>query len=136
MKHVWNTIGIILVVALVGGLAVDGYADARDKSRALMMTEYNKRTFSVTSQYLGSLEGDIFIGGKRVYVPSDTPVYVVGEGIQEYGFFANDQVVYVTGVYKHGMAVAKMVVVRPGETHHNSRGRSSQVGEYADDVPN
>jgi hypothetical protein len=136
MKHVWNTIGIVLAIALVVGLAADGYADAKNKSRALMKAGMNKRTFSVTSQYLGSLEGDIYVGGKRVYVPSKTPVYVVGKGIQEDGYFANDQVVYVTGVHKHGMAVAKMIVVRPGETYRRPHGASSQVGEYADDVPN
>jgi len=137
MKHVWNTIGIILVVALVAGLAADGYAKAKNKSKALVMAGMNKRTFSVTSQYLGTLEGDIYVGGKRVYVPSTTPVYVVGKGIQDDGYFANDQIVYVTGVRKHGVAVAKMIVVRPGDSRsRRSHGASSQVGEYADDVPN
>jgi len=137
MKHVWNTIGIILVVALVAGFSVDGYADARNKSKALMMADSGKRTFSVTSEYLGTLEGDIYIGGKRVYVPSKTPVYVVGKGIQEGEYFSNDEVVYVSGVRKHGIAVAKMIVVRPGGKHSGgSHGASSNVGEYADDVPN
>ena len=137
MKHVWNTIGIILVVALVVGFAADGYANAKNKSKALMMAQSGKGKFSVTSQYLGTLEGEIYVGGKRVYVPSTTPVYVIGKGIQDDGYFANDQVVYVTGVRKHGVAVAKMIVVRPGESHsRRSHGASSQVGEYADDVPN
>ena len=137
MKHVWNTIGIVLAIALVVGLAADGYADARSKSKALMMAQSSKGKFSVTAEYLGSLEGDIYVGGKRVYVPSKTPVYVVGKGIQDDGYFANDQVVYVTGVRKHGMLVAKMIVVRPDESNsRRSHGASSQVGEYADDVPN
>lgn len=134
MKHVWNTIGLILIVALVAGLATVANASTKNKSKALMMANSGKGTFSVTSQYLGSLEGEIFVGGKRVYIPSKTPVYVVGKGIQEGEYFANDQVVYVSGVRKNGVAVAKMIVVRPGESY--SRGASSQVGEYADDVPN
>ena len=136
MKHVWNTIGIILVVALVGGLAVDGYAKAKKKSELLMMAGMNRRVFSISSQYLGSLEDDIFVAGKRVYVPPKTPVYVVGKGIQEDGYFANDQRVYVTGAYQHGMAVAKMIVVQPTDTHSNRPGGSGGlVSEYTDAVP-
>jgi len=137
MKNVWNTIGIILIVALCLGFTADVNAAGKDKSRALMMTNDGKAKFTVTTQYLGSLEGNIYIGGKRVYVPSTTSVYVVGKGIQEDGYFANDQVVYVTGVVERGVAIAKMIVVRPGESHsRRSNGASSKVGEYADDVPN
>jgi hypothetical protein len=138
MKHVWNTIGIILAASLIVGLAADGNArsDARskDKSIALMMADSGRGVFSVTAQYLGTLEDEIYIGGKRVNIPASTPVYVVGRGIQDGGYFANNQTVYISGVHRSGMAIAKMIVVRPDEAH--TSGASSQVGEYADDVPN
>ena len=137
MKNVWNTVGIILIGALVLGFTADANAAGKDKSKALMMANDGKAKFSVTTEYLGSLEGNIYIGGKRVYVPSTTSVYVVGKGIQKDGYFANDQLVYVSGVLEHGVAIAKMIVVRPGGSHSlRSHGASSQVGEYADDVPN
>jgi hypothetical protein len=125
------------MATLVLGIAVDANAVGKDKSKALMIASANTGKFSVTAQYLGSLEGEIFVGGKRVYVPASTPVYVIGKGIQDGGYFANDQVVYVSGVREMGTAVAKMIVVRPGESHSRlTQGASSQVGEYADDVPN
>lgn len=137
MKHIWNTIGIMLIVALVTGMATDTSAGTKNKSKALMMAGSGKGAFSVTTHYLGTLEGDVLIGGERVYISSTTPVYVVGNGIQEDGYFSNGEAVYVTGVRRGGKAVAKMIVVRPDRSHQSrSNGASSQVGEYADDVPN
>jgi hypothetical protein len=136
MKHVSNTIGILLVVALITAMAADADAKNMNKSKALMMSGVSKAPISITSEYLGTLQGDVLIGGKRVYIPRKTPVYVVGEGIQEGEYFSNGEIVYVTAVWKAGKAVAKMIVVRPdGSGQRRSDGTSSEVGEYSDDVP-
>lgn len=141
MKQVWNTTGLILVAVLIAGFATQADAGTQDKSKALMMSgsgAMGAGSFSVTAQYLGALEGKIRVGGRKIEVPSNTPVYVVGKGLQENGYFANDAVVYVTGVRRGDRSVATMIVVRPGESHmrHHSSGKSTSVGEYADDTPN
>ena len=136
-----KTTALILVAVLVAGFATQADAGTQDKNKALMMSGSGSRgtgSFTVTAQYLGSFEGRIRVGGKQIYVPSSTPVYVVGEGLQENGYFSNDAVVYVTGVRRGDRAIAKMIVVRPGESHtrRHSSGKSNSVGEYADDTPN
>jgi hypothetical protein len=137
MKQVWNTTALILVAVLMIGFATQADAKTQDKSKALMMSGSGGRSagsFSVTAQYLGSFEGQIRVGGKKIHVPADTPIYVVGQGLQENGYFSDDGIVYVTGVRRGDRSIAKMIVVRPGESH--SSGKSKSVGEYADDTPN
>jgi hypothetical protein len=141
MKQVMKTTALILVAVLIAGFATQADAGTQDKNKALMMSGSGSKgagSFTVTAQYLGSFEGRIRVGGKTVHVPSNTPVYVVGKGLQENSYFSNDDVVYVTGVRRGDRAIAKMIVVRPGESHtrRNSSGKSSSVGEYADDTPN
>lgn len=141
MKQVMKTTALILVAVLIAGFATQADAGTQDKSKALMMSGSGSKgagSFSVTAQYLGSFEGRIRVGGKQIHVPSSTPIYVVGKGLQESGYFSNDDVVYVTGVRHGDRAIAKMIVVRPGESHmrRHSSGKSTSVGEYADDTPN
>jgi len=100
----------------------------------------NTNTFSITAQYLGSLDGRIRVGGREVYVPRTTTIYVVGQGMQEDGYFVNDAMVYVSGINKRGKSVATMIVVRPSDGSSTSRstkaGRGNPlVGKFADDVP-
>ena len=141
MKHTWNTIATLLIVALVIGLAADGSATTAttmSKNNKLVIKKTNNSTFSVTGRYLGSLEGRIFIGTRPVQVSKSTPVYVVGQGLQKDGYFVNEGIVYISGVRKNGKEVATMIVVRP-KGSGSSAGpidASSKVGEYADDVPN
>ena len=136
MKHVWNTLAALLIVALVAGLATDGNAGTQDYRRALVKSDTGKGAFTVTAQYMGSLEGRIQVGGRQVYVPRNTPVFVVGKGIQEDGYFANNQFVYVSGVKKRGQSVATLIVVRPADDNRRrSNGSNPLVGKSADNVP-
>jgi hypothetical protein len=140
MKHAWKSISIVLTTALILVAAAD--TDARtSRSRKGVRMEYNNsNTFSITAQFLGSLEGRIRVGGREVYVPRTTTIYVVGQGMQEDGYFVNDDVVYVSGVNKRGQWVATMIVVRPSirsaEPQRATTGRGNPlVGEFADDAP-
>jgi hypothetical protein len=148
MKHVWNTLAVLFAAALVLAFATD--ADAgMDRLQKSIMKDQNKNTFSVTARYVGSLEGQVWLGGRQVSVPRSTPVYVVGKGIQDGKYFASNEIVYVSGVQKRGKYVATMIVVRPSGS--DARGRSAgsakeskytkasganpSVGESAGDVP-
>ncbi len=137
MKHVWNTIAALLIIALVAGSATDTNAGTQDYRKALAKGSTGKGAFTVTAQYMGSLEGRIHVGGRQVYVPRNTPIFVVGKGTQDAGYFVNEQFVYVSGVKKRGQEVATMIVVRPADNNSGRRTRSSNplVGETADDVP-
>jgi len=141
MKHTWNTIATLLIVALVIGLAADGSATTAttmSKNNKLVINKANSGTFSVTGRYLGSLEGRIFVGTRPVQVPKSTPVYVVGQGLQKDRYFVNNGVVYISGVRKNGKEVATMIIVRPSISGSitGPQDAGSKVGEYADDVPN
>jgi hypothetical protein len=137
MKHVWNTFAALLIIALVAGSATDTNAGTQDYRKVLAKGNAGKSTFTVTAQYMGSLEGRIHVGGRQVYVPRNTPIFVVGKGVQEDGYFVNEQFVYVSGVKKRGQSVATMIVVRPVESDNGRRTRNANplVGESADDVP-
>ena len=136
MKNVWNTILVVLMTAVILALAVEADARASNSRKAVRMDYKNTNTFSVTAQYLGSLDGRIRVGGREVYVPRTTTIYVVGQGMQQDGYFVNDAVVYVSGVNKKGKSVATMIVVRPSDRPTTKTGRGNPlVGKVADDVP-
>lgn len=140
MKNVWNTITIVLTTAVILVFAVDVDSRASRSRKAVRMDYNNTNTFSITAQYLGSLDGRIRVGGREVYVPRTTTIYVVGQGMQEDGYFVNDAMVYVSGINKRGKSVATMIVVRPSDGSSTSRstkaGRGNPlVGKFADDVP-
>lgn len=139
MKQIWNTTGIILTAALILVLVSDTNAGENRNRKAVGMSYYNNSTFSVTGHYVGSLDGRIRVGGREVYVPRATTVYVVGHGIQEDGYFVNNELVFVSGVKKQGKWVATMVVVRPSSDtsagYRRTGGANPLVGEFADDVP-
>ncbi len=110
-------------------------ADARTQFKAKFFERKvtPRGEFNVTARYTGSFSGRTYIGDRQVLVPAETPVYLVGEGIQDTGYFASDQVVYVSGTRKKGKSVVSMVVVRPSESDHESS--SPRVGIYAIDTP-
>jgi hypothetical protein len=120
-------------------MAADATAGAYRSRKAVRMRFHNQSTFSVTAQYLGSLDGRIRVGGREVYVPRTTTIYVVGQGIKDDGYFVNDEVVYVSGIQKQGKSVATMIVVRPSDgstTAYNKTTRgNAAVGKFADGVP-
>jgi hypothetical protein len=132
MKHVWNTISLLLLVTMVFAI---GAADARTQFKAKFIERkvVPNGEFNITARYTGSFEGRTIIGNQQVEIPEETPVYVVGEGIQDTGYFSSDQVVYVSGMHKRGKSVVSMVVVRPSESDSESTG--SRVGIYAIDNP-
>jgi hypothetical protein len=134
MKHVWNTTGLILIAVIT---LVSGSADARTRAD---FKDFNKAAggegvFSITAEYTGSLQGRIWIDNKQVQVPRTTPVYVVGRGVQEPGYFTSDETVYVSGARKGGKLVATMIVVRPSTASRSSRSSSFGVGVYSEGNP-
>lgn len=137
MKHVWNTIITTVIATLIVGSAADSNARPRDFNKAFTNDSAGKGAFTVTARYMGSLEGQIYVAGRQVYVPRNTPIFVVGKGIQDKGYFVNDQFVYVSGTKKRGAVVATMIVVRPDgdDARRGPHDQRSAVGESADNVP-
>jgi hypothetical protein len=148
MKNVSNSITVILAAALVLAFVTNANA-GMDRLQKSIDEGKAKNTFNITARHVGSLEGQVWIGGKQVLVPHSTPVYVVGEGIQDGKYFASNEIVYIGGVQKRGKFVATMIVVRPSDS--DARGRSAgsakkgqytkasganpSVGESADNAP-
>lgn len=134
MKHVWNTTGLILtaIVVLVAGSAqTRTRADFKDFYKAAG----GEGVFSITAEYTGSLQGRIWIDKKQVQVPRATPVYVVGQGSRETGYFTSDETVYVSGTRKGGKLVATMIVVRPSTASRSSRSSRFGVGVSSEGNP-
>jgi hypothetical protein len=132
MKHIWNTTSLILLATMVIAIGAAN-ASTQFKAKFIERKVLSRGEFNITARYTGSFERRTFIGNQQVEVPADTPIYVVGEGIQETGYFASDQVVYVSGTHKKGKSVVSMVVVRPSESFEEPT--SSRVGIYAIDTP-
>lgn len=103
------------------------------------MGKNNRSTFSITGHYLGALKGKILVAGQEVDIPQSATIYVVGQGIQENGYYVSNELMFVSGVRKQGYSVATLIVVRPASSaktsHRKTRSSTSLVVEIAEDVP-
>jgi len=96
---------IVAAVAIVSSGSVLADQIERDAER--------KGTVNVNGVFNGSLDGEIWVGGKKVVITRKTALHSVEDGRVKRGYHVIRRPVYVSGVMESdGVIRATMVVVR------------------------
>lgn len=103
-----TTLLCTLIVAAVA-IATGGIA----RADRLQREAERKSTVTVNGQYSGSLEGTIWLDGKRVVITRQTALHSVEDGRIRSGYHVVRRPLYVSGVMERdGVIRANLIVVR------------------------
>ncbi len=125
-KRIVLTLCTALGLVAAMSLATDGNAvGGRKPKKGNAVGETN--AFAISTEYTGSISGDLVIDGVRYTLAKKTKVYFIGEGLRPQGAVVSHRSIYLAGEMRGDVAIVKSVIVRPATTGANDAGDGTDV---------
>jgi len=114
MTRLKYILGLTIVASLTLGMAGDSDAFWK-RVRDIKNKKQKDAPFSISGSYTGLVEGNMRVNNHEFVVTKNTSIYVSGKGIEGASPFVRNANVYVGGMRRNGVRVARFVIVRPSD---------------------